>query len=123
MAESKGNGLQSALRRRLLMGLAGVPAIALIAMSLLGGSPTVQFNAGRPGAMRLWSAWVGAWPLLMLTLLACLVVAAVAAVVFLASCRRWRSLAQAKLAIAYLALTIVHCLFATHWVGRNFPTA
>ena len=30
MAESKGNGLQSALRRRLLMGLAGVPAIALM---------------------------------------------------------------------------------------------
>ncbi|MBA4003905.1 MAG: urea ABC transporter substrate-binding protein [Delftia sp.] len=45
MAESKGNGLQSALRRRLLMGLAGVPAIALMPrMSFAAAPPTSAVN-------------------------------------------------------------------------------
>lgn len=45
MAEDKGNGLQSALRRRLLMGLAGVPAIALMPrMSFAAAPPTSAVN-------------------------------------------------------------------------------
>jgi urea transport system substrate-binding protein len=45
MAEDKGNGLQSALRRRLLMGLAGAPAIALMPrMSFAAAPPTSAVN-------------------------------------------------------------------------------
>jgi uncharacterized protein YjbI with pentapeptide repeats len=100
-----------------------VPAFVLLGMCLLGASPTVQFNAGSPAAMVLWSAWVGLWPLFMLTLLSCLVVAVVTALVFLGSCWRCKVLKRAKLAMVYVALTVVHCLFANHWVGSNFPSA
>jgi hypothetical protein len=55
--------------------LAFVPALVPFVMRLLGASATVQFNVGNPAAMELWSAWVGPWPLFMLTLLSCLVVA------------------------------------------------
>jgi urea transport system substrate-binding protein len=45
MAEDKGNGLQSALRRRLLMGLVGAPAIALMPrMSFAAAPPTSAVN-------------------------------------------------------------------------------
>jgi uncharacterized protein YjbI with pentapeptide repeats len=100
-----------------------VLAFLLFSMCLLGASPTVQFNAGSPAAMELWSAWAGLWPLFMLTLLSCLVVAVVTALVFLASCWQWTVLKREKLGMVYLALTVVHCLFATHWVGSNFPSA
>lgn len=100
-----------------------VPAFVLFGMCLLGASSTVQFNVGSPAAMELWSAWVGLWPLFMLTHLSCLVAAVVTAVVFLVSCWRWNALKRAKLPLVYIALTVVHCLFATHWVGSNFPDA
>jgi uncharacterized protein YjbI with pentapeptide repeats len=100
-----------------------VPAFVLFGMCLLGASPTVQFNVRSSAAMELWSAWVGLWPLFMLALLSCLVVAVVTALVFLASHWRWTALKRAKLALLYIALTVVHCLFATHWVGSNFPSA
>jgi hypothetical protein len=57
----------------------------------------------------------------MLMLLACLVAAAVTTVVFLASRGRWTVLKRAKLAMVYVALTVVHCLFAIYWVWSNFP--
>jgi len=100
-----------------------LPACVLFCMSALGASPTVQFNVGSSAAMELWSAWVGLWPLFMLALFSCLVVAVGTALVFLASHWRWTALKRAKLALVYIALTVVHCLFATHWVGSNFPSA
>jgi uncharacterized protein YjbI with pentapeptide repeats len=100
-----------------------LPAFALFGMGLLGASSTVQFNTGSSGAMQLWSGWVGLWPLFMLLLLSCLVVAVVSALAFVASRWRWTVLKRAKLAMGYLILTVAHCLFATHWVGRNFPSA
>jgi len=92
-------------------------------MSILGASPTLQLNVGGSAAMELWSAWIGVWPLLMLDLLSCLAVAVGMALIFLASHWRWTALTQAKLPLAYISLTAVHCLFATHWVGSNFPSA
>jgi hypothetical protein len=100
-----------------------VPAVVLFGMFLPGASPTVQFNVGSPTAMNLWSAWVGLWPLFMLTLFSCLAVTFVTALVFFASHWRWTLLKRAKLTTFYIALTIVHCVFATHWVGSNFPSA
>lgn len=100
-----------------------LPACVLFGMSVPGASPTVQFNVGSSAAMELWSAWVGLWPFFMLALLSCLVVAVGTALVFLASHWRWTALKRAKLALVYIALTVVHCLFATHWVGSNFPSA
>jgi uncharacterized protein YjbI with pentapeptide repeats len=99
-----------------------VPAFVLFGMYLLGASPTVQFNVGSSAAMELWSAWVGLWPLFMLVLFSCLVAAAGAALVFLATHWRWTVLKGAKLPMAYIVLTIVHCLFAIHWVGSNSPS-
>lgn len=98
-------------------------AFVLFGMRAQGASSTVQFNVGSPAAMQLWSAWVGLWPLFMLVLLSCLAVAGGAALAFLVSHWRWSALKRAKLALLYLALTVVHCLFATDWVGRNFPSA
>lgn len=100
-----------------------VPALALFCMSLLGASSTVQFNAGSTAAMALWSAWVGLWPLFMLDLLACLVVAVVTALTFLVSHLRWSELKRSKLSLVYVTLTVIHCLFAFHWIGGNFPSA
>ena len=100
-----------------------VPAFVLFCMCLLGASATVQFNVGNPAAMELWSAWVGLWPLFMLTLLSCLGVTIVTALVFLVSCWRQTVMKRSKSAMVYIALTVVHCLFATHWVGSNFPDA
>lgn len=103
--------------------LALIPALALLNMSLRGAASTVQFNAGSDSAMALWSAWVRLWPLLMIMLLACIVVATICTVAFVATNWRWSALKRTKLRLAYLALTIAHCLFATDWVGSNFPSA
>ena len=73
--------------------------------------------------MELWSAWVGLWPFLMQVLFSCLVVAIENALVFLAMHWRWDSMKPAKLAMVYIGVTVVHCLFAAHWVGSNFPDA
>ena len=100
-----------------------VPALVLFGMCLLGASPTVQFNAGSSAAMGLWSAWVAFWPFLMLVLISCLAVAAGTALVYWLSHWRWSAIKQAKVPSVYIVLTVVHCLFATHWVGRNFPSA
>ncbi len=100
-----------------------LPACALLVMGVPGASPTVQFNVGRSSAMGLWSAWVGLWPLFMLVLFSCLVVAAGTALVTLAIHWRWTALKRAKLSLFYQMLTVIHCLFATYWVGSGFPSA
>ena len=103
--------------------VAFVPACVLFGMSVGGASPTVQFNAGSPASMELWSAWVGLWPLFMLALVSCWVLAVGTALVFLATHWRRTALKRARLALVYVALTVAHCSFATHWVGSNFPSA
>jgi len=100
-----------------------VPACLVFCMFALGAHPTVQFNVESPAAMQAWSAWVTLWPLLMLAILTCLVLSVVVAFVFLISRFRGKTFKQAKLRCLYLVLTIVHCLFAAHWIGSNFPSA
>ncbi len=100
-----------------------VPSLVLFRMGRLGMSPTVQCDVGSSEAMELWCAWAGLWPLFMLALYACLVAAVGAGLVFLATHWRWTVLTGAKLPMAYLVLTLVHCLFAIDWVGSNFPDA
>jgi uncharacterized protein YjbI with pentapeptide repeats len=102
--------------------MAIVPAGLLYWMKRSGVSPIVQFNVGSSAAMELWSAWVGLYPLIMLALLGCLGVAVGAALVFLASHWRLTDLRKGALGLVYIVLTIVHCLFVTHWVGSNFPS-
>jgi hypothetical protein len=103
--------------------LALLPAFVLLWMDLFGASRTAQLNVGRSGAMDLWMVWAQLWPGFFLGLLACLAVAIGLALVFLRSHWRWTALRKAKLPVIYLALTVVHCLFATHLIGSNFPTA
>lgn len=44
----------------------GVPVVVALTMTYLflivGGATAVQFNAGNPSAMNVWSTWVGLWP-------------------------------------------------------------
>jgi hypothetical protein len=61
------------------------------------------------------------WPLFLLDLLACLTVAGGTSLVFLASHWRWSALKSEKLTLLYLALTVVHCMFALDWVLRDSP--
>jgi uncharacterized protein YjbI with pentapeptide repeats len=100
-----------------------VPAFFLFGMGVLGASPTVQFNARSSVAIELWSIWVGLWPLFMPVLLSCLAAAVGAALVFYAWHWRWSVIKRVKLPMGYHVLTVVHCLFATNWVGANFPSA
>jgi hypothetical protein len=100
-----------------------MPAFVLFGVSLLGASLTVQFDLGDPATIDLWSAWARLWGFFVLVLLSCLVVAVVNALVFLASCCWWSAPRGAKLPMVFLGLTVVHCLFATHWVVSNFPNA
>ena len=44
MAEDKGKGLESALRRKLLMGLAGLPALAMMPRGAFAAAPTSAVN-------------------------------------------------------------------------------
>jgi hypothetical protein len=103
--------------------LALLPACVLFRMSVLGMSPIAQFNADTSAAMALWSAWFRLWGFFMPMLLTCLIVAVGAALTFLASHWRWTALQQAKLACVYIALTLVHCWFAPHWIASNAPDA
>ena len=103
--------------------LAVLPTLVLLGLSLGGTSATVQFNAGSPSAMHMWSAWVGLWPPFMLALLACVVAALITFLMMLVSRVARPTTKRSKLALLYVGLTVAHCLFATHWVGRNFPSA
>lgn len=47
----------------------GVPATVAATMTYLflivGGATTVQFNAGSPSRMNVWSTWVEVWPVFL----------------------------------------------------------
>ena len=100
-----------------------VPPCIMFRLFASGGGPTAQMNAGDPGAMDAWSTWVHLFPPLMVGLLVCLAVSVIVAIAALISCIRRGRLKQAILPLIYVGLTIVHCLFAAHWVGIHFPTA
>jgi uncharacterized protein YjbI with pentapeptide repeats len=120
---------RSAVGRRWMFVAASVNALTCVPACVLlyvrsGASTTVQFNVGDPVAMDLWSTWVGLWPAFVLGLLACSTVAVCLALAFVVSNGSWTALRRAKLSLCYVVLTVVHCLFATHWIiFRNFPSA
>jgi hypothetical protein len=45
-----------------------MPAFVLFGVSLLGASPTVQFDVVDPAALDLWSAWARLWGFFILVL-------------------------------------------------------
>jgi hypothetical protein len=100
-----------------------IPILLMVCTFAGGANTTVQFNVGSPSAMRAWSVWVQLWPILMLDLMVCLGVIAVVTLMFLALNFSWHKLQCAKIQFAYNILTLVHCLFATNWIGSNFPSA
>jgi uncharacterized protein YjbI with pentapeptide repeats len=100
-----------------------LPACAMILLFAAGAHPIAQFDAGSATAMQGWSIWFHIWPLLMFDLLVCFCAAVVTVLTFLATHLRWSKFKNAQLAFLYTVLTVVHCLFALHWIGSNFPDA
>ncbi len=103
--------------------LALLPACLMIWMFASGAHPTVQFNVGSQPAMAAWSMWVDLWPLLMIALLGCLGVSVLTALVFVATTFRLNELKKTWFSFLYILLTVAHCLFSTHWIGSNCPSA
>jgi uncharacterized protein YjbI with pentapeptide repeats len=100
-----------------------VPPGVLLAITALGTSPTAQMNANSLGAMRLWSRWVDLWPCFMLALLCCLAVAIATGLIFTATHWRPSALMRATPQLAYVCLTVAHCLLAMSCVLANSPRA
>jgi uncharacterized protein YjbI with pentapeptide repeats len=100
-----------------------VPPGVLLTISALGTSPTAQMNANSVAEMRLWSIWVDLWPSFVLALLGCLAVAIATGLIFTATHWRRSALMRATPQLAYVCLTVVHCLFAMSCIFANSPRA
>lgn len=100
-----------------------VPLLFLVLMALLGAAAVVQFNAGNPAALALWSAWVSLWPVCVLGWVGGLGVFVCSLVWFVAHRAGREPLRREKLVLAYAALTLMHLLLAWQTLLGGAPTA
>lgn len=98
----------------------GVPIAVMVTMTYLfyivGGSPTVQFNAGSSSAMDVWSAWVKLFPLFLLLSAANSLGSLIWMVVAVAKKNKRSHLKAA-------VLTFLLSLLTLFTVGSHFPSA
>ena len=93
-----------------------VTATMIYLFLIVGGSTTVQFNAGSPSRMNVWSTWVSIWPIFLFLTAA----SSLGSLIWLLVCAIKKSL-RASIAVPIISCFLSVLAFFT--VVSYFPSA